>query len=108
MEDLDAAIDRYHAAAAEFINGNPAPYLMVFSHTDDVSVANPFGPVACGWERAKATMERAAALWRDGEVIAFETLAKYPTPALAYLVEVERFKARIGGGTELVPVTLRT
>ena len=108
MEDLDAAIDRYHNAAAEFIKGNPAPFEMMFSHADDVSVANPFGPVACGWSDVSSTMERASALYRDGEIVGFETLVTYSTPALAFIVEVERFKARVAGSNDLVSVALRT
>jgi len=108
MEDLDAAIDRYHNAAAEFIKGNPAPFEMMFSHADDVSVANPFGPVACGWPDVSSTIERASALYRDGEIVGFETLVTYSTPALAFIVEVERFKARVAGSNDLVSVALRT
>jgi hypothetical protein len=44
-DDLDEVVKQYHLAAREFVNGNPEPYKMVFSHRDDVSVANPFGPV---------------------------------------------------------------
>jgi hypothetical protein len=60
VDDLDQVIEQYHRAAAEFIKGNPEPYKMVFSHQEDVSLANPFGPVARGWEQVAETMERAA------------------------------------------------
>jgi ketosteroid isomerase-like protein len=52
-------------------------------------------------------MERAASNYRDGEVIGFENVAKYVTPDLAYIVEVERYKAKIGGSEDSVPVALR-
>jgi ketosteroid isomerase-like protein len=52
-------------------------------------------------------MERATAHYKDGEVIAFEGVAKQITPDLAYVVEVERYKAKVGGGHDLVPVSLR-
>ena len=39
-------------------------------------------------------MERAASNYRDGEVIGFDTLAKLVTPDLAYVVEVERLRAK--------------
>jgi hypothetical protein len=45
--------------------------------------------------------------YRDGELTGFEQVAKYETPELAYLVEVERFKAKVGGRQELAPVALR-
>jgi ketosteroid isomerase-like protein len=107
VDDLDQVIEQYHRAAAEFIKGNPEPYKMVFSHQEDVSLANPFGPVARGWERVAETMERAASLYRDGEIAGFENIAKYATPELAYIVEEERFRTKVGG-REASPVALRT
>ena len=106
--DVAALIDLYHAAAADFIKGHPAAYTDLFSQRDDVSVANPFGPVAVGWENAKATMERAATLWKDGEVDGFDNLLTTVTPDLAFTVEVERLRGRIGGSADLAPVVLRT
>jgi len=44
---------------------------------------------------------------RSGELSGFDLIAKYETPELAYLVEVERFRAKVGGRDELVPVALR-
>jgi ketosteroid isomerase-like protein len=107
IEDLSSALEQYHLAAAEFIKGNPQPYKMVFSHQEDVSLANPFGPVVRGWEQATATMERAASLYRDGEIIDFENVATYVTPELAYIVEVERYQAKVGGREDIAPVALR-
>jgi ketosteroid isomerase-like protein len=52
-------------------------------------------------------MERAASNYRDGEIVGFENVAKYVTPELAYIVEVERYKAKVGGGEELAPIALR-
>ena len=106
--DFDEAVEHYHRAADEFVKGNPEPYKIVFSHQEDVSLANPFGPVVRGWKQVAETMERAASLYRDGEVIGFENVAKYVTPDLAYLVEVERNTAKIGGREDVTPLALRT
>ena len=108
VDDLDEVVEQYHLAAREFIKGNPEPYKMVFSHREDVSVANPFGPVTCGWEQVAATMERAASLYREGEFIGFENVVKYVTAELAFMVEVERFKVKVAGREEVAPVALRT
>lgn len=107
-DDVASLVKRYHAAAGDFIKGDPAAYTALFSRRDDVTVANPFGPVAVGWENARATMERAATLWKDGEVDGFENLVTTITPDLAYLVEVERLRGKIGGSADLAPVVLRT
>lgn len=80
---------------------------MLYSRRKDVSLANPFEPVAVGWEQVEETMERAAANYRDGRATGFETVAKYVTANLAYLVEVERFEAKVGGGEELASGALR-
>jgi ketosteroid isomerase-like protein len=52
-------------------------------------------------------MERAASFYRSGEVTGFDSVAKNVTPDLAYILEVERYKAKIAGSDEVAPVTLR-
>lgn len=52
-------------------------------------------------------MERAASHYRDGEATGFERIVTCMTPDLAYIVEIERYRAKVGGGHEIVPVTLR-
>jgi ketosteroid isomerase-like protein len=52
-------------------------------------------------------MERAASQFRDGEVSSIEEVAKYVTPKLAYLVEMERYEAKLGGREDVAPVALR-
>ena len=108
VDDLDEVVEQYHLAAREFVKGNPEPYKIVFSHREDESVANPFGPVTCGWKQVAATMERAASLYRDGEFTGFENVVKYVTPDLAFTVEVEWFEVKIAGSEEVAPVALRT
>ena len=108
IDDFDAAVEQYHLAAAEFVKGNPEAYKSLFSQGEDVTVANPFGPPARGWKDVAATIERASSLWSEGEVAGFENVAKYATDDLGYIVEVERFEAKIGGSKEAAPVVLRT
>jgi ketosteroid isomerase-like protein len=107
LDDLDEVIEQSHLTLGEIVKGNPEPLKMVYSHREDVSLANPFGPPVRGWEQAAATIERAASNYKDGESVGFENVAKYVTPELAYIVEVERYKAKVGGGEELAPISLR-
>ena len=79
----------------------------MFSQREDVTLANPLGPVARGRAAVEERLERAASNYRDGELTGFEQIAKYETPELAYLVEVERVRAKVGGREELAPVALR-
>jgi ketosteroid isomerase-like protein len=107
-KDFDTAVERYHRAAGEFVKGNSEPYKALFSHREDVTVANPFFPVTRGWENVEDRIERAASRWREGKVTGFETVVKYATPDLGYIVEIERFHAKIGGSEEAGDVGLRT
>jgi ketosteroid isomerase-like protein len=108
MTALDEELlERYHRALGELVNGNPDAYKSMLSQREDVTLANPFGPVARGRTTVEERLERAASNYRDGELMGFEQAAKYETPELAYLVEVERFKAKVGGSEELAPVALR-
>jgi ketosteroid isomerase-like protein len=108
VEDLDEVIEQFQLALNEFLKGNPEPAKNLFSHRDDVSLANPLvGPPARGWDEVAATMERAASNFRDGEITGFETVAKYVTPELAYIVWIERAKAKVGGREDIAPSALR-
>jgi hypothetical protein len=100
--DLRAFIDRYHAALDEFFRGNAEPVKALYSHLDDASLGNPFGPFEIGWRQVEAIMERAASNYRDGRTTGFDTLGTCVTPELAYLVEVERFEAKVGAQEEEV------
>jgi ketosteroid isomerase-like protein len=107
IDVFDQVVEPYHQALGEIINGSPEGYKELYSHRDDVSLANPFGTPVRGWNEVAKTLERAASHYRDGELTGFENVAKYVTLELAYLVEVERCKAKVGGREDLTPVALR-
>lgn len=105
--DLAQVIEQYHQTLDTFVKGDPEPLKALYSRRDDVTIANPFGPAACGWDRAAATMERAALNYREGGVVGFERVSAYATADLAYTVEVERFRAKVDGATDMTPLALR-
>jgi ketosteroid isomerase-like protein len=107
VDDVDQLIEHYQLALGEFVKGNPEPVKKLYSHRDDVTLANPLGPPARGWEQVAATVERAASNFRDGEMVDVETIAKYVTPELAYAVWLERAKVKMGGMEDFAPSTLR-
>ena len=107
MHALDAGIEQYHLALGEFVKGNPEPVKQMFSHQEDVTLANPLGPPARGWEQVAQTIERAASNLRDGEIESVEIVSKYATPELAYVLEIERAKAKVGGSEDVAPTALR-
>jgi ketosteroid isomerase-like protein len=105
--EQDLPLDEYHRAGLELTNGNPELYKRLYSRRDDVTVANPFGPPVRGWSEVSATLARAAAIYQDGEVVGFENVSTVTTPDLAYTVEVESYRARIGGAEEMARVAIR-
>jgi ketosteroid isomerase-like protein len=108
VDDVDEALEQYHLAAAEFIKGNPEPYKMVFSHREDVTLANPYGPPVRGWQQVSEVLERTSSRLRDGELVDTETVAKCVTAELAYVVSVVREEAKVGGSEDITPIALRT
>ena len=107
VEDVDELIEQFNLAQGEVVRGNPEPAMRLFSRRDDVTLANPLGPPAHGWDEVAAAGERAASQFRDGEMVGYEIIAKHVTPELAYIVRVERGRAKVGGSEELAPIALR-
>jgi hypothetical protein len=48
VDDVDQLIDQYQQALDAFMKGNPEPVKELFSHREDVTLANPLGPPAHG------------------------------------------------------------
>ena len=106
-DDVDQLIERYQLALDEFMKGNPGPVQELFSHREDVSLANPYGPPVRGWERVAEVTEHAASLRRDGRATSFEIVAKYVTPVLAYVVQIEHLESKVGESKDVTPYALR-
>jgi ketosteroid isomerase-like protein len=107
MSGLDELRDRYHRSVEALIKGDPEPQRMLWSRRDDVTLANPYGPPAKGWDRVCQVAASAAALLREGEGLTFDRISSYETADLAYDVGIQRFRAKLGGADDLVPVALR-
>jgi ketosteroid isomerase-like protein len=107
VDDVDQLIEQYQLGLEEFVKGNPEPCKRLISHRDDVTLANPFGPPARGWEQVARTIEHAASTIRDGEMTGFEIVSKHVTPELAYTLWIERVKAKMGGSGDVTPFALR-
>jgi ketosteroid isomerase-like protein len=105
--DLEQAVERYHAAAGEFAKGNPEPVKAAFSRRDDVTLANPFGPAVRGWKLVSDALDYASSRFSDGEVTGFESVARYVATDLASMLEIERWKAKVGDREDVSPFDLR-
>jgi len=104
--DLVAFIERDHQALDAIVKGDPEPKKRLYSRRDDVTLANPFGLPARGWQKVAETLERAASQLRDGQALAFDRIAEYATAELAYIVEIERYRGKVGT-SEAAPNALR-
>jgi ketosteroid isomerase-like protein len=101
VKDLEEVIQQYHTALDAIFRGRSEPMKALFSHADDVVVANPFGPAVQGWDNASAAIDYACSRFSDGEAARFDRMASYVTPDLATIYEVEHGKVSVGSG----PVT---
>jgi ketosteroid isomerase-like protein len=106
-DKVDELIKQFTLAQAELLKGNPEPAKEFCSHRQDVTLANPLGPVVHGWEQVAAATDQAASQFRDGEYLGVDDVSMYVTPELAYIVRIERAKAKVGGHQAVSPVTLR-
>jgi ketosteroid isomerase-like protein len=79
----------------------------LWSRREDVTLANPYAPPVRGWEQVAKTIEHAASLRSDGEFVGSEIVAKYVTPELAYVVQPEQAKAKVGGREDIAPIAQR-
>jgi ketosteroid isomerase-like protein len=107
VDHVDRLIEQYQLALDEFMKGNPEPVQELFSHTEEASLANPYGPPVRGWDKVAKTTEHAASLRRDGRTTSFEIVAKYVTAELAYIVQIEHLESKIGESEDVTPYALR-
>ena len=105
--DQDLPLEQYRRAGVAITNGDPGVYKRLYSRRDDVTLANPFGPPGRGWSQVSARLDAAAANYRDGELVGFENVSTVVTRDLAYTVEIESYRARVGGAEEITPVAVR-
>jgi ketosteroid isomerase-like protein len=107
VDDVDRLIERYHSALGEFVKGDPKPVQALFSHREDVSLANPHGPPVRGWDEVAKAIEHAASSRRDGRATGSEIVAKNVTAEMAYVVQIEHLEAKVGERDDITPYSLR-
>lgn len=105
--DLDPVIERYHAALLEIVRGNSQLCADMYSLADDVTLANPFGGIARGRAEVVDRLAKAGSHYRDGEIVSFENFATHVAGDLAYLVEIERYRARVADREDADDIAIR-
>lgn len=107
VDDVDQLIDQYQQALDEFMKGDPEPVKELFSHREDVTLANPLGPPAHGWDEVAATIEHAASQFREGRLVGVEIVEKRVTPEFAYTLWLEHAEGKVGVREDGAPSSLR-
>lgn len=105
--DFDQAVKQYNVAMSDFFKSNPESLKRVYSSRDDISLAQLSGSFIRGRRQVIETATHNAIKYREGADTSFETLAKYVTPELAYIVQIERTKAKIAGSNKVSSLALR-
>lgn len=107
QSDFDQFVKMYNDSLREFFKGDPKPVLKIYSDKDDISLAPPFGPFVAGRKQVTDTARLNATKYREGMDTNFENLTNYITSHLAFIVQIERTKAKLGGKEEFSNVALR-
>jgi ketosteroid isomerase-like protein len=105
--DLEQVIDAYHEGIEHFMTGN-CEYSVELLSRRYVTLGNPFGPWACGFDQVAAAMRRTSPNYAEGRAIGFDRFAEYADPDMAYIVELERLEAKVAGREYFQQVDLRT
>jgi ketosteroid isomerase-like protein len=105
--DFDQAIAESHAATDGVLKGNPDGFKALYSRREDITLGNPFGGFARGWDQVVEQLERASSYYRDGEATGFESVARAVGSELAYTVELERAKAKVADSSDVREFAVR-
>jgi ketosteroid isomerase-like protein len=106
-EDFDELVQRYHSAMTPFAKGDPEPVKDLYSHADDVMLANPFGPAVRSWAAVSERLDFASSRMHDGEVTGFDEVARYQSGDLFVLLETEDWQSRVADRDDVEPWRLR-
>jgi len=106
-EDFETMVEQTHLALKDFFKGNSESYSKLFSSAQDISLLGAQGGISVGPKEVIQHLTTRASWFQAGENVSWERLVKVSTPDLSYLVEVERFDAKVGGTDDIIHVALR-
>jgi ketosteroid isomerase-like protein len=79
----------------------------LYSRSENITLGSPFGGFGRGWAEVVEHLERAASYYEDGQATAFDAVARGEAADLAYTVEIERAKAKVGGSSQVRQFAVR-
>ena len=104
---FDSALTALRRALNDLLNGTAGPVRALWSQSDDVTIANPFGPPRRGQVDVTEAIDAAAGQYQSG-VREFVELARFSTDDLGYVVQIEQTTARAAGTGRQLSFALRT
>ncbi len=106
-QTFDAAVEAGRMALGSMANGDAGPSTALWSHRDDVVLANPLGPPIVGFPLVAAETARVASMFVGGEKPEFDEVARWASDELGYVVAIEHARVQRAGSDELVSLDLR-
>jgi ketosteroid isomerase-like protein len=86
----DSFLARYVTAHAPFVDGDPEPWLKLWSRREPVSLFDGFGYISKGWGEVEASMRKASARMSGATSHSSDLLLADVRGDLAYTVAIER------------------
>lgn len=105
--EIESVIAQYHSSMDAFALGDSAPIKSLYSRSDDVLLANPFGGSARGWDAVSRAMDFASSNFREGAPVQTDEVTRHTGADLVTLFEHEHWQVKVAGRTELTPFHLR-
>ena len=99
-------IAKLEDAEHEFVQGRPAAFKALWSHSDDVSICGAFGGVESGWDKVASRLDWASSQFSEG-TRSREEIKSAVGADFAYLVQLEHIRFRVPGRTEDSTLDLR-
>jgi ketosteroid isomerase-like protein len=97
---------KLEAAEHEFVQGHPAAFKALWSHSDDVSICGAFGGVELGWNKVASRLDWASSQFSEG-TRSREEIRSAIGADFAYIVQTEHIRFRVPGRTEHSTLDLR-
>jgi ketosteroid isomerase-like protein len=105
--DFSTTVVRTQHAVAALLGGDPKPEKDLWSRRDDITLANPAGGFARGWQEVEAGLDLAASGFAGGRSCTFEVVTVEAGTDIAYVFELEHFESDLTNGRGAVTGALR-
>ena len=106
LPDFEEFLRRYHAAAKDWMHGNPRPWVEICSHAGDITTFEAWGGWETGWSPISRQYESQSSRTRSG-TITFETKQQRVSADLAFVADLVRGRVMTQAASEEVPFELR-